>query len=179
MMVASVYPPSFDDNPLSYGFALFSLTLVSSISLAQLMAYWLEGRRISQISRRWPTFSMPHERQWTLLSVHRSILAGLHMTILFGALPDVLVMLAWGEASTETMNRLAMIDRVFDAATLWPYLASTALSAWVAQSLPQRLVIDSPVQLAVPQWWMVKDKLRIVVLVLTIAAGVTLGKAGL
>jgi hypothetical protein len=47
----SRFPPSFDGNPWSYGYALFGLTLVSAASATVLVSYLLEARERRAINR--------------------------------------------------------------------------------------------------------------------------------
>lgn len=172
------FPPSFDNSPYTYGLALFSLSLISMLSLAQLLGMWFEARRQRELANLVPgffSFPLPH---WSLLNVHRLILGCLYLTVLFGASPDVLVLLLWGEASERTMELLFLLDRLFDTATIVPFLYSAALSAWAAQAIPQKLISEVNVQLAPPQWEMIKGPARIAALVSLISAGVTVGKAG-
>lgn len=173
------FPPSFDNSPLSYGFAVFSLTLVSALSLAQLLSYWFEGRARREAQKIAMNLVTEPLASFSALQVHRMIVSGFLLTILFGALPDVLVLLFWGEAADRTMEALFLIDRVLDGALLFPFLWSIAMLAYAYQAIPQTLVRNAGVGLARPTWQMVRDKLKIIGAVLVLAVGVTLAKAGL
>src|ERR1044072_6619805 len=97
MMHPARFPPSFDDRPLGYAFALFSLALITSLSLAILTGYALEHRRECEINRRIGNKAYPPRYHGlTLIGLHRLIVSGLLLTIVFGALPDVPSLLAWG-----------------------------------------------------------------------------------
>ena len=172
------FPPSFDGNPWSYGFALFSLTLICALSFAMLLQFvfeWNAKREAQKIAANEITRPVPFA---TPLTVHRLIMTGFLLTILCGALPDVLVLFAWGEASAETMNRLFMIDRIGDGITIVPFATAAVLSAWGLQVLPQQLVRETRVLLQRPRWDTVKAQVKIAATVLVIAIGVTLAKAG-
>lgn len=176
--MTSPYPPSFDGNPWSYGFALFSLTLVCALALALLLNFWFESR---SRRRAWRS-SMAVAGQGpepfaTPLSIHRLIITGFLLTVLIGAMPDVLVLYWWGEASRPTMDALFLMDRIGDGATFIPFTISCGLSAWGLQVLPQKLVRETAVELTLPTWRTVKDQLKIVGAVLVVAAGVTIAKA--
>ena len=114
------FPPSFEGNPFSYAFALFSLTLICALAIAMLLQFLFEARArkaaqkiaSNRICERVP-FASP-------LSIHRWIMTGFLVTILLGGLPDVLVLFMWGEASDETMERLFLIDRICDGLTVAP-----------------------------------------------------------
>jgi hypothetical protein len=177
--IASRFPPSFDDNPWSYGYALFSLALITSISLAFLIGWGLEHRREAEINRIIRNQAHPPRRHGlTLLGLYRLLVSGLLLTIVFGAMPDVLVLLAWGEASDNTMWLLFEIDRAMDGAASLPFLFFVILSIRAAPVVDHVIGID-PVKVSLrPTWGMVRDKLKIVGMVLCIAAGVTFYKAG-
>lgn len=175
------FPPVFADSPLAYAFALFSLTLASALSLAMLVGFVLEVRRAREIEHlvasRAPQPGRPG--YLTLLDLHRLIVSGFLLTILLGATPDVVVLLAWGEASDGAMFALFQLDRIFDGLTILPLATSLALSTIAAQSVDHRLFIEpAPVRLSF-KWSSLRDKFKIGGVVLCIAIGVTLSKAGL
>lgn len=173
------FPPVFDDSPLAYALALFSLALITSISLAIVAGYALEHRRELEINRLIDNHAAPPRRHGlTVLGVHRLIVSGLLMTIIFAELPDVLVLLAWGEASDETMFALFQFDRLFDGITLLPFLFAVSISVRANMVVDHVLGLD-PIKISLrPTWGLVRDKLRIVGVVLCIALGVTAYKAG-
>ncbi|MCP3731999.1 hypothetical protein M9978_16360 [Sphingomonas sp. MG17] len=177
------FPPVFDDSPVAYAFALFSLSLISAIALAMLIGSMLEERRAREVDRivHNRVRRAPKRVEMTLLQLHRLIVSGFLLTILFGALPDVIVMLSWGEADDGTMFALFQLDRFFDGLTAFPLVGSFILSTMAAQSVDHRLFTDPappPVRLSF-RWTSFGDKLKIGGLVLCIAVGVTLYKAGL
>jgi hypothetical protein len=177
-MTPTRFPPSFNDNPWSYGFALFSLALITSVSLAYVIGVVLERWREREINAKVRNAAAPPPRLgMTLLTYHRLILCGLLSTIILGAGPDVILLLAWGEASDEAMWWIFQIDRVGDACTIAPFLMSMFLTIRAERSIEHRLGLD-PVKIPVrPTWGMVRDKLKITGAVLCIAVGVTLYKA--
>lgn len=172
------FPPSFEGNPFSYAFALFSLTLICALSIAMLMQFlfdWHRKREYQRIAANRICDPVPFASP---LSIHRWIIAGFLFAILFGALPDVLVLFMWGEASDETMERLFLIDRICDGLTVAPFTGAAVLSAWGLQVLPQQLVRETRVLLQRPRWETVKPQAKIAGTVFVIAIGVTLAKAG-
>lgn len=178
-MLSPRFPPSFDDSPFAYAFALFSLTIVTALSLSIVIGYALEGRREREISRRIGNWaSAPRKNGVTLLGLHRVIVGGFLLTIIMGALPDVLVLLAWGEASDETMWTLFLVDRAFDGLLLLPFLFSVFIT--IKAGMPvDHLLGREPVKVSLrPTWGMVREKLKIVGAVLCISVGVTLFKSG-
>jgi hypothetical protein len=182
----SRFPPSFDDSPLSYAVALFSLTLVSSISLSVISTYLLEARRTRQIDAAignllgpdpWRPFNLWRLGRVTPVTIHRLVVSLLLATILCGFLPDVIVLLAWGEASAATMDRLFTFDRICDGATILPFGGAVIVLWRAAQVVDHRLTMAEIRLSLLPHWSTVRDKVKLVAVVAVIALGVTLYKA--
>lgn len=175
---SSRFPPSFDGNPWSYGFALFSLTLVSAISLAILVSFALDKRAKLEINRQIDNeiAQAPFPRT-SPLSIHRLIVSGFLMTIVLGALPDVLVLLAWGEASDTAMNALFLVDRLCDGILVLPFICSACLVVWAGQAVDHKLALDSIAMRLRPSWTHLRERLKMVSIVFLIAVGVTLAKS--
>jgi hypothetical protein len=171
------FPPSFDGNPWTYGAALFSLTLVCSLALAMLSRYLFEiraARAAAGINYLDPPPSIPFASPF---GIYRTAKACLLLTILIGALPDVLVMFAWGEASQSTMETLFLVDRIGDALTVVPFVTAALLSEWGRQVIPHQLAQIGFARVAKPRWRTVKNAIKIASITLVIATGVTLAKA--
>lgn len=174
----SAYPPSFDGNPWSYGFALFSLTLICAFAIAMLMHFVFETRARRAAYKAFGQIEPQYRVPWASpLTIHRMIVTGFLLTVLVGAFPDVLLLFAWGEASNRTMDTLFLIDRIGDGLTFAPFTAAVALSAWGSQVVPQQLIRDTPATVRKPTWRTVKDQAKITAMVLIIAIGVTIAKA--
>ena len=173
------FPPQYAGNPTLYLGALFSLTLICAISIAHLLAMGTEARRNSldrnvSVKR---VVEIEGIRGWlTLLGSYRSIIAGLLITFVFGALPDVFLLYAWGEVSMSTIYFIWEVDRLFDGLALLPFLVSMGIMAWVSQALPQRLAQVDRTPLQQPRLFMFTKYLKIFGIVLVISLGVTLGK---
>lgn len=174
----SRFPPAFDGNPWTYGGALFSLTLVSAISMAILVGYALEARTKRDIAAALGNVvELPAFPPTSPISVHRLIVSGFLLAIVLEALPDVLVLLAWGEASAGTMEILFMLDRICDALMVIPYLCSAFLAASASQAVDHKLALDSiPMRLR-PSWALMRERVKMAAIVLFIATGVTLAKS--
>lgn len=173
----SPYPPSFDGNPWTYGFALFSLTLVCALSVAKLLHFLFEHRARSAM---WAVSATPGKPRYSLSSpriLHQFIITGFLLTILLEAFPDVLILLAWGESSNETIDALFLLDRVCDGLTSIPLLAAAATWAYGERVAPPQLITAQDVVIRAPQLRTFKGQLRIVGMVLFIATGVTFAKA--
>lgn len=174
---ASPFPPSFDGNPLTYGLALFSLTLVSALSLAQFLSFVFEGRRVREVNRLIGNPVKQSVFPMSALVAFRMILMSFFLMAFAGAGPDVLILLAWGEASHQTIEILFIIDRLGDGFVMFPFLTATWLLARTRQPLEQQLAFAANVPLGPFQWSTIMQNMKISLLVLVIAAGVTLGKA--
>lgn len=176
--VQSPFPPSFDGNPWTYGLALFSLTLVSSLALAQLLHIWFAARRGRQIDVAVGNLAVPPPAPWSVFNVNQAVHSALLLTICLGAAPDVMVLFAWGEGSERTMEVLFLLDRLCDAATIVPFAAASALATWQAQASDHLLRQARASLLPAPSWRTFRDRAKISGAVLVIAVGVTIGKAG-
>lgn len=178
MVAPSHFPPSFDGNPWTYGQALFSLTLVSALSLAQLLALYFEPKREREISRLIGN-PVPQPRGYPMsaLVAFRLILASFLLMAFLGAAPDVLILLAWGEASASTIEALYLVDRLGDGFVMFPFLTATWLIARTKQHHEQHLANAVHIPLGLFRWSTLLQNMKITAGVLVIAAGVTLGKA--
>lgn len=179
MVATSPYPPSFEGNPWSYGFALFSLTLICALSIAMLMHMVFETRAARAAYQMLGQEPPPPEPWASPLTIHRMIVTGFLLTILCGAFPDVLILFAWGEAAPSTMDNLFFIDRIGDGLTGIPLTVSAFLTAWGSQVVPQQLIRNTPIPVRRPTWRTFKDQAKIAAMVLMIAFGVTVAKAGI
>ena len=175
--MSSSYPPSFDGNPWSYGFALFSLTLICAFAAAMLLQFMFDSRARRAAIKAFNQEPLPPLPLANPLTIHQIIVSCYLTTILVGALPDVLVLFAWGEARNRTMDILFLIDRLCDGMTFLPFTAAVALSAWGRQVVPQQLIRDTHIRVQPPSWRTIKDHAKVVGMVLVIAAGVTIAKA--
>lgn len=175
----SVYPPSFEGNAWAFFFALFSLILVVSLAVGQILKHICEASRDRALTRRLgPGFVSGRPLAfWTPLALYRWKISCLYLTILFGAVGDVAVMLSWGEVTQATMEMLLQTDRILDAMTIIPFLAAVAIAAWSDQAIPAQLCYPEPRPVKPPKWARVKGSVRILALIAIISMGVTIGKA--
>jgi len=182
-MAVTRFPPSFDNNPLTYGFALFSLSLVTAVSMAIIIGWVVEARRscrIDQIIRNPIPRPLRRGRKPGCISavtLYRLIVGLLLSTVVSGALPDVAVLLAWGEASPTMMDVLFSIDRICDGALLLPFLVAIFLIARATQVTEHRLALDPVMVKLRPAKGVLREKAKMVGLLLLIAAAVTVFKA--
>lgn len=176
------FPPTFDENAFAYGFALFSLTTIAALATALLMQFVFERRVKRIILAEAGTDDMIYEDDCgpgTACALYRFQIGSLLWMALLGCLPDVLVLLAWGEASDETMWLLFQFDRICDGLCGIPF-GAFALSYLISGSIVQhRLALDTGDVPLRPRWVQIKEKVKIVALALVIAIGVTSYKAGL
>ncbi|WP_103730190.1 hypothetical protein [Novosphingobium sp. HII-3] len=178
---ASAFPPSFEGNPWAFFFALFSLSLIVLLSLAQILRHMCEAGRDRALMRKFGEgfrLARPHSF-WTTAVLYRWKVSGLYLTVLFGAVGDVAVMLAWREVRPLTMEILLQMDRILDGLTIIPFMAAVALAAWSDQAIPAQLTFPKPQPVNPPKWERIKGSVRIVATIALIALGVTMGKASL
>lgn len=175
----SPFPPSFEGNPLAYGFGLFGDVVAAALALAMLLGILLEGRRNREISRllRNPV-DLPPIGPWTPLFIYRASTVSMLVFIIMRALPDAVWMLAWGEVSETTIRVLLAVDLWCDGLALLPMFFSVVCWVWGRQVIPQRLIVETgSVSAHRPDWGLIWKNGRIVLVVLLIAIGVTIGKA--
>jgi hypothetical protein len=104
------------------------------------------------------------------------LIGSLLLTIFMGAFPDVLILLAWGEASDRTIEVLFLIDRLFDGTLMYPFLVAIVLIVSASQPIEHVLDVD-PKQASIRLGWGdLKQKLKLVAVVMLIAVGVTVAK---
>jgi hypothetical protein len=179
MTSTSPFPPSFDGNPWTYGFALFSLTLVSALSLTQLLAFWSERRRLWTIYRliRSEVPPAPPVPPLSVLGAHQRIIASLLLMAFLGTTPDVFILMTWGEAGAPTLEILYLLDRVCDGLVMFPFLNAMFLMLRTRQALQQQLAKAVDIPLGPFRWVHLRQNAKVFVIVLLIAIGVTIGKA--
>lgn len=184
------FPPSFDDNPVSYALALASLSCVSFIALGVLLSWWFDARGQKAIRAmvfnemgvsQGPGF---WQRVWrrqplTLLHYHRLLMGGFLLTFVFALLPDTFVMLAWGEASAHMMVILFSLDRFGDALAVIPFLTAVITGYRCRDALFHQLTIRGEYHPQSISWKLVRDRMRAVILLIVMSIGVAVYKSQL
>lgn len=116
--VSSPFPPSFDNNPLVFGWALFARLLIFLLSASTLVK--LRARNISEnLAANHPVF------------YHRVATASFLWAALLGSLSDVITYLFWGEVSVGATAIALLISRLLDALTMIPFLMALFVPLWV------------------------------------------------
>ena len=173
------FPPTFEDNALAYAFALFSLTVISAMSTAFLSGFLFEKRLKRQLAEKLDNLVLQAAfSARSSLSIYRFQISCLLWMALIGTLPDVLVLLCWGEASNATMWFLFQFDRVMDGFAGIPFALFALSYVLSGGAIKHRLAFDAEDVPLQPRWVQIKDEVKIVGLALIIALGVTLYKAG-
>lgn len=175
----SPFPPSFDGNPWAYGFGLFGDIVAAALALAMLVALVLEPRRNAQISAllRNP-IPQPNHPVWSPLFIYRAANISMLSFVVMRTLPDALWMLAWGEVSESAMRSMLAADLWCDGLALGPFFFSVLCWTWGRQVIPQKLISGLNAEVGRrPSWGLFWRNGRIVLIVLVIAIGVTIGKA--
>jgi hypothetical protein len=156
-------PPAFDHNPYSYGFALFGMVVLASLSTAAVVK---NSRDMD-----------PHRDGYTSpITLSRVRLIFYCLTVDFLVVPDIAILLCWGEVTDHAMENLWALDRALDGASVLPFLVATVITIRGGQRINTAL-ISAPYQADIwPTWGQVKDQVVILMVTALIAAGVALGK---
>lgn len=173
------FPPSISSEPWAYGLALLADLLMSALMAAMLLGILLEGRRKRKSARllKIPAKANPRFPLFSLVRVRLLIITGFLLAIVMRAVPDALWLLAWGEATKDTMEGLFLLDWWGDVLALIPGTVALALLVWSGQAIDQCLAERSHVPLARPKWEQARQYVLIFILVLVLGIGVTIGKA--
>lgn len=176
----SPFPPIFADNPWAYGFGLFGTVVASALAMTLLLTYLFEARRSRQVASltgSWVTQKPPY-LAWSPLFLYRGAIIGLLTFVVMRALPDAIWMLAWGEVSQESIRFILAASLVSHGLATIPLIFAVLCSGMGRQVIPQMLVVEARAGVTGgPPWQHIKRKGRIVLVVLVIAIGVTIGKA--
>jgi hypothetical protein len=98
--------------------------------------------------------------------------------VVLRALPDAVWMLAWGEVPEPTIRFLLAADLVCDGLALGPLFFAVFCWCWGRQVIPHLLASDLRAGVSgPPPWGVIWKNGRIILVVLIIAVGVTIGKA--
>lgn len=177
----SPFPPSFEGDPTAFLFGLFGDVVAAGLALAILLGMMFEsrGRKAPLVidTRTVRFLVQPHLARFTVLEVYRAFVIGVLLFIVMRALPDALWMLLWGEVSEPVIRLLLRLDLLFDGFALAPFFFAIVCWGWGRQVVPQKLVDESRLQMPRLSLAMIWQNTKIVLLVLAIAAGVTIGKA--
>lgn len=174
----TIFPPAYGESPLMYGGALFGLLTISCLFMAVLADALLTRSRTERQGILWLN---PGKLHPPLLAYRGQVIAVALMALL-GTFPDALYLLSWGEAPTAATYTLVRLDRTCDFMSAVPgaYAAVSFLAN--RQSLEHRLEFGGgahmPEASSLISKVEAKRYLKVVVLALFIAAGVTAGKAG-
>lgn len=177
----SPFPPIFDDNPWAYGFGLFGTVVAAALALTLLLSYVFEARRyrqVLQMTGSWAT-NHPSSYGWSPLFLYRGALIGLLTFVAMRALPDAIWMLAWGEVSDHAIRIILAASLIAHGLATIPLIFAVLCSGMGRQVIPQLLVQEARAAGVTggPPWQHFVRKGRIVLIVLVIAVGVTIGKA--
>jgi hypothetical protein len=175
----SPFPPSFEGNPFAYGFGLFGDVVAAALALMMLLTYVYEARRGRQINAITATqvTNYAHGR-WSALNIYRGLISSLLTFVVLRALPDAVWMLAWGEVSEPTIRHMLTVDLLMDGVAVVPLLAAVLCWCWGRQVIPHLLVEELRAGvIGGPPGDILWKNGRVVLVVLLIAIGVTIGKA--
>jgi hypothetical protein len=115
---ASPFPPSFDNNPMVFAWALFARMLVFSLASATVVKIMARNA-----AERLPTNHPVY--------YHRLVMMCFLWTAIMGSSSDVMTYLFWGEASVETTSFILLLCRVIDACTMAPFVMALFVPVWM------------------------------------------------
>jgi hypothetical protein len=176
----SPFPPIFADNPWAYGFGLFGTVVAAALALTLLLSYLFETRRAHAVQTLTGSWAINHPANiaWSPLFLYRGAIIGLLTFVVMRALPDAIWMLAWGEVSDSTIRTILACSLVSHGLATIPLIFAVLCSGMGRQVIPQMLVVEARAGVTGgPPWQHFYRKGRIVLVVLVIAIGVTIGKA--
>lgn len=176
----SPFPPSFDGNPYAYALGLFGDVVAAALAMALLLAYAFEARRNKAVNVMVDNYTPNHPAHvlWSPLFLYRSTVMSLLAAVLMRSLPDALWMLAWGEVPEWLIREMLALDLVFDGLALVPLFFAVMCWAWGRQVIPHLLITELRTGVTGgPPWPIIWKNGRIVLTVMVIAIGVTIGKA--
>ena len=114
----SPYPPSFDNNPLVFGWALFARLLIFLLSTATLLK--IRERNVKErLAANHPVY------------YHRVTIASFLWAALLGSLSDVLTYLFWNEVTVGLTATVLLLSRLLDALTMIPFVMALFVPLWL------------------------------------------------
>ncbi len=114
----SPYPPSFDNEPMVFGWALFARLLITSLSAATLVRLYTRNRQ-ENLAANHPVF------------YHRAVTMCFLTAAMLGASSDVITYLFWGEVTNATIAIVLLIAQILNATTMIPFLMALFVPIWL------------------------------------------------
>lgn len=161
-----VFPPAFHDSPLAYGFGLFGLMMIATLSA---------GRAV-YVSRQ---LKNSHDPWGSPVNVYRLEVLGWLLFAFMSTLPDLLVLILWNEIPMPVMLKLWATDRVFDGLAMIPFLFALVILVRSEHPLEDQLRRMPVVKPSYSTWLQIKRQLTIVGLVMLIAILMAIGKTSI
>lgn len=186
----SRFPPSFDDNPFTYAFALASMSAIAFVSIGLLLSWWFEARDHRTIRRmHFNDLTFPQgpgfwerlftRRPMTLFHYHRVIMGSFLVSFILGTMPDAIVMILWGEAHDATMAIAFDADRICDGLAMIPFMFAVVVGWRCSDSLVHALASPGEYEPPAISWRLVRERGRAVLFILLMSIGVVFYKAQL
>lgn len=127
----SPYPPSFDNNPLVFGWALFARLLVLNLAMATVLRLYARNRT-ERLTANHPVY------------YHRMVSICFLWTALLASGGDVLTYLFWGEVSNTITAVVMLLSRLLDALTMIPFLMALFVPIWLRWLRVMGLIPTAP-----------------------------------
>lgn len=116
--VMSPYPPSFDNNPALFAWALFARILIVLMAAATLVKI-SSRNRMEGIEANHPVY------------YHRMTVCCFLWGAMIGSLSDALTYLFWGEVGDAVTYFIFVAARVLDGMTMFPFLMALFVPLWL------------------------------------------------
>lgn len=111
---AGAIPPTFSGNRAAYGWALFSMVTMTMLSIRKMIGIAVEFRTT-------PWRAVPD------IAHYRVAVFAFCAMVVFGVLPDVIILMLWGEAEASTLHTWGTLDRVGDGMAGVGYLIAITM----------------------------------------------------
>jgi hypothetical protein len=112
------YPPSFDNSPIVFGWALFSRILILTLSVASLVRI-SSRNRTEKVEANHPVY------------YHRMTVSCFLTAAAMGSLSDVINYLTWGEVSERSTMICLMTSQILNALTMFPMVMALFVPVWL------------------------------------------------
>lgn len=162
-MTTSPFPASFDGSGGLFAFVLFAMIVASTLALTL---------GIVQVKQLWADRRYGYDPSWAINSLVLAVCTGLMMR----CVPDATYMIAFGDASPATIQRILTVKRVMDFFFLAPVLFWMALFTMWRADISLKLRSPSNVVFSDYRYARLKRFIGLVSLSAGLAVAVTLGR---
>ena len=181
------FPPSFYESPLTYWFALTSLSIIVVMSAAIIVQNVINKRArretVRDLTERGFFIVEPKggTKPELLCDYMCKAVNGFAITMFLGTIGDTLVMLLWNEVSALNTLRIYQFDRITDGCSIIPFLYSAIVLTMTEEPLMDRLTRNARAgnffSMLKEHFHEVANRGRLILLTMTLCAGVAFYKS--